>query len=120
MLSNNLRGSDKSRYVNRHDDIIKNLQSKCKFAQVVLSLPFVTTKDFGIRYKIEQCHILIKYKYLNHPTVTVCETTGLSMKNTIEKCIRKTCYGWYSFVKLPFVVSKKIFVSNIKFNICKS
>jgi hypothetical protein len=114
MFSNDVRKLDTEKYVKVHDDLISKLQRQCQFAQIVISLTFHTVKDTSIYIKIECCIVLIKYKYLNHATVQICENSSLNNFGSPVKII---------FARDGIHLSEEgmtICVTNIKFAIRRS
>ena len=73
IFSNDVRNLDHEKCVKVHDDLISKLQRQCQFAKIVISLP-----DTSIYEKIECCIVLVKYKYLTHARVQICENSSLN------------------------------------------
>lgn len=113
MFSYDLRGSDLGTFVNEHDELISTLQNRCKFAQFVFSLPFFTVKNFRFNAKVEQCCIMIKFKYLNSPLVHVCDSANLYSNN-------KPIHRFYERDGLHLSdQGLKVFITNMKYHIRK-
>jgi hypothetical protein len=60
------------------------LSQQCEFAKFVISLPFPTVNDISLNEKIQKFNILMQYKFLSHPTVSLLDNSGLSFRGRPE------------------------------------
>ena len=72
VFTNNLRNGTPEQCVEICDEYISALSSHCKFAKIILSLPFLAMTEQELNNKIVESNILFQYKYLNKSNVTVC------------------------------------------------
>lgn len=114
MLTNDVRNFSPETCVDKHAEFIAKLQGQCQFAKVLISLPFFTVRDTNLNDKIESCHILMKYKFLNNQTLQVSETSTLYNKGVADKKF---------FVSDGIHLSNqglKVFISNLKYHMRRS
>lgn len=82
VFTNNLRnGTPPAQCVEICDEYISALSSHCKFAKIILSLPFLTITEQELNNTIVESNTLFQYKYLNKSNVTVCNNSVLSNGN---------------------------------------
>lgn len=116
VFTNNIRKDQVQEVVEKTDKFISALQSYCKFAKIILSLPFPTLNDFDLNKKISECNIMFQYKYLNHSLVTICDNAVLTKGNTPERRF---------FINSPndkihlSPDGRNVFIANLKFHIRK-
>jgi hypothetical protein len=72
VFTNNLRNGTPEQCAKICDEYISALSSHCKFAKIILSLPFLSMTEQELNNKIVESNILFQYKYLNKSNVTVC------------------------------------------------
>lgn len=89
--TNDIRKYSPEYCVELFDQFIEKVTSRCTFAKIVLSLPFLTVRDVEHNEKISKCVVLLQYKYIDNTIVTVCENTGLSARRNAVK--RFFCLG---------------------------
>ena len=114
VFTNDVRNNTPEECVDIYDELVVKLQQHCRFANIILSLPFPTVSQVALNEKMLKCGILLKYKYIDSQKVKVTETHGLVRGNV---AIRQF------FDQGGVHLSKQgtnIFVSNIKFNLRKS
>lgn len=85
------------------------LLKHCQFSKMIISLPFPNLKDKTLNEKIDNCIILMKYRFLNNSHVQICHHTSLTNNgNPIWKFFANDAASHLSILRL------KIFISSIK------
>ena len=114
MFTNDIRKSSAENSVEVHSEIVTKLQNHCQFANVVISLPFLTLKDTDLNTKIENCNILMKYRFLNSSSVQICENSALYNKGVaVRKFIAQDGIHMSNH-------ELKVYISNMKYFIRRS
>jgi hypothetical protein len=79
-FTNDLRNSPPNECVNLCNQLIEDIKSHCPFAKIIISLPFPCLKNKPLNDKIATCNVLVQYEYLNTPSVSLCDNSGLSAR----------------------------------------
>ncbi|CAG2253837.1 unnamed protein product [Mytilus edulis] len=81
VFTNNIRDDTVEECVQKTEELIDALRRHCQFAKIIISLPFLTIQDKALNNKIEECNILLQYKFLKHVYVTISNNSRLSSGN---------------------------------------
>jgi hypothetical protein len=80
VFTNHLRESSPKECAQLCTKFSVELSQQCEFAKIVISLPFPTFNDYSLNEKIDKFNILMQYKFLSHPTVSLLDNSGLSFR----------------------------------------
>lgn len=82
-------------------DFLHELKSHCRFAKIIISLPFLTVKDMDFNNKILRCNILLQYSFLKDMDIILCDNSVLYNRDQAvrENYLRTKVYilinkGW--------------------------
>jgi hypothetical protein len=93
VFTNHLRESSPKECAQLCTKFSVELSQQCEFAKIVISLPFPTFNDYSLNEKIHKFNILMQYKFLSHPTVSLLDNSGLSFRGRpIYKFLQKMAY----------------------------
>ena len=82
VFTNHLRESSPKECAQLCTKFSVELSQQCEFAKIVISLPFPTFNDYSLNEKIHKFNILMQYKFLSHPTVSLLDNSGLSFRGS--------------------------------------
>ena len=83
VFTNDIRNNSPDKFVEKLDTFCQKLQDQCPHAKLIVSLPFLTVRNWRLNEKISKCNILAQHNFMKSTNVhiNVCDNSVFYYRN---------------------------------------